>query len=134
MGPLEYIVFKATGSTTGGAFELLELTVQPGGGPPDHLHRQHDETYYLIDGTLRFRLASDLITGVSGSTIFVPRETEHAFFNGSAAPARMLVVVTPSGLQDFFERLGPLSFGPPDEGAIADISAEYGCEDVPPLT
>ena len=54
MGPLEYIVFKATGSTTGGAFELLELTVQPGGGPPDHLHRQHDETYYLFDGTFRF--------------------------------------------------------------------------------
>jgi hypothetical protein len=31
MGPLERIMFKATGPATGGAFDLLEVTTQPGG-------------------------------------------------------------------------------------------------------
>jgi quercetin dioxygenase-like cupin family protein len=46
-------VFKATGSTTGDAFEFLEMRVQPGGGPPDHVHRDHDEAYYMCAGALR---------------------------------------------------------------------------------
>jgi mannose-6-phosphate isomerase-like protein (cupin superfamily) len=53
VGPLEQIVFKATGSTTGDAFEFLEMRVQPGGGPPDHVHRDHDEAYYMCAGALR---------------------------------------------------------------------------------
>jgi hypothetical protein len=45
----------------------------------------------------------------------------------------MLVLVRPAGLQGFFERLGPLLFGTPDEAEIARVSAEYACEDAAPL-
>jgi quercetin dioxygenase-like cupin family protein len=133
MGPLEQIVFKATGSTTGNAFEFLEVRVQPGGGPPDHMHRDHDEACYLCAGSLRFRLGDQLFTATAGTYVFVPRGMEHYFRNTGTAPATMLVLVRPAGLQGFFERLGPLLFGVPDEAEIARISAEYACEDVAPL-
>ena len=134
VGPLEQIVFKATGSTTGDAFELFELTVQPGGGPPDHTHRDHDEAYYLCSGSLRFRLGDQLFTATPGTYAFAPRGTEHGFTNPNSEPATMLVLVRPAGLQGFFERLGPLLFGAPDEAEIARVSAEYACEDAAPLT
>jgi quercetin dioxygenase-like cupin family protein len=133
MGPLERIVFKATGSTTGGAFEFLEMAVQPGGGPPDHIHRSHDEAYYLGAGSMRFRLGGELFTATAGTYVFVPRGTPHAFTNTGTAAATMLVLVRPAGLQGFFERLGPLLFGALDEAEIARISAEYATEDVAPL-
>ena len=81
VGPLEQIVFKATGSTTGDAFEFFELRVQPGGGPPDHMHRDHDEAYYLCAGSLRFRLGDQLFTATAGTYVFVPQGTAHAFAN-----------------------------------------------------
>lgn len=133
VGSLEQIVFKATGSTTGDAFELLEMTVQPGGGPPDHVHRDHDEAYYLCSGSIRFRLGGELLTATAGTYVFVPRGAPHAFTNTGTAAATMLVLVRPAGLQGFFERLGPLLFGAPDEAEIARISAEYATEDVAPL-
>jgi quercetin dioxygenase-like cupin family protein len=133
VGPLEQIVFKATGSTTGDAFEFFEMTVQPGGGPPDHTHRDHDEAYYLCTGSLRFRLADQLFTATAGTYILAPRKTAHGFTNPGSEPATMLVLVRPAGLQGFFERLGPLLFGTPDEAEIARVSAEYACEDAAPL-
>jgi mannose-6-phosphate isomerase-like protein (cupin superfamily) len=78
VGPLEQIVFKATGSTTGDAFEFFEMTVQPGGGPPDHTHRDHDEAYYLCAGSLRFRLGDQLFTATAGTYLFVPEEKRTA--------------------------------------------------------
>jgi quercetin dioxygenase-like cupin family protein len=133
MGPLEQIVYKATGATTGDAFEFLEVRVQPGGGPPDHVHRDHDEAYYLCTGSLRFRVGDELFTATAGTFVLVRKGTAHAFTNPSTEPATMLVLVRPAGLQGFFERLGPLLFGEPDEAEIARISSEYASEDVAPL-
>jgi quercetin dioxygenase-like cupin family protein len=126
-------VFKATGSTTGNAFEFFEMRVQPGGGPPDHVHRYHDEAYYLCAGSLRIRLGDRMLTATAGTFVFVPQGTAHAFVNTGTEAATMLVLVRPAGLQGFFERLGPLLFGEPDEAEIARVSAEYACEDVAPL-
>lgn len=98
MGPLEQIMFKATGPATGGAFDLLEVTRQPGGGPPEHVHHRNDEAYYLIEGSCQVKFGNDVFAVTPGSFIFVPRGTPHTFGNTSAKPARMLVMVTPDFL------------------------------------
>ena len=134
MGPLEQVVFKATGSTTGGAFELLELRVQPGGGPPDRCGSgSMTRRWTRCSGALRFRLGDQRFTATAGTYVYVERGEPHTFANPGTTAATALVLVRPAGMQGFFERLGPLLFGAPDEAEIARISAEYACEDAPPL-
>ena len=132
LGPLERIVFKAVGSKTAGAFDLLEVTVRPGGGPPEHLHRRNDEAFYVIEGAIRVKLGADVFTAGSGSFIFVPRGTPHAFANTSAEPARALVVITPGGRQGYFQALARLLCEPVDEAKLARLDAQYGDETTGP--
>jgi len=135
MGPLERIMFKAAGPATGGAFDLFEVTTQPGGGPPEHVHPRNDEAYYLIKGACQVKLGNEIFTATADSFIFVPRGTPHAFGNTSTEPARMLVMVTPGGMQGYFEQLSPLLSGAPKEAEIARILAQYSAEVTgPPLT
>ena len=74
-----------------------------------------------------------MLTATAGTYVFVSRGTPHCFINPGTAAASMLALVRPAGLQGFFERLGPLLLGTPDEAEIARISAEYASEDVAPL-
>jgi quercetin dioxygenase-like cupin family protein len=135
MGPLERIVFKGGSSATSDAFDLFEVTTQPGGGPPEHLHHNNDEAYYVIEGALQVKLGGQLFTATTGSYFFVPRGTPHTFGNTSAEPARFLVMITPGGMQGYFEQLGPLLFGPPNQAEIARILAQYSAETIgPPIT
>jgi hypothetical protein len=46
---------KATEDQTAGSFELIELSGPT--GPPPHVHREHDEGFFILDGSFRFVLA-----------------------------------------------------------------------------
>lgn len=56
-GPL---TFKVRGEQTGGALTVLESVIAPGDGPPLHRHADadEDEAWYVLEGALRFRLAT----------------------------------------------------------------------------
>src|SRR3954471_17916635 len=75
-GPL---TFKARGEQTGGSLTALENVIAPGDGPPLHTHAHEDEAWYVIAGTLRFRLGETLSEAPAGSFVFVPRGTPHCF-------------------------------------------------------
>ena len=80
----------------------------PGLGPPLHTHAAEDETLYVLEGGVRFRLGEELRTGGFGIVRFVPRGTRHTFRNVGTAPARMLIHFAPSGMERFFDAFGAL--------------------------
>src|SRR3954471_14821124 len=46
------------GSNTGQRIGFVEARLPPGsGGPPQHIHRAHCETFYVVSGTMRFTSA-----------------------------------------------------------------------------
>jgi quercetin dioxygenase-like cupin family protein len=128
-GPL---TFKARGEQTGGSLTAVENVIAPGDGPPLHTHANEDEAWYVLEGTLRFRLGENDATAPQGSFVFVPRGTPHCFQNGGDQPARILVLFTPSGMEAFFDAFAQLpAFDP---GAFATLGAEAGMTVVgPPL-
>ncbi len=97
---------KAAGEETGGAFALVEALVLPGGGPPPHIHRREDEAFYVLEGELLFHVDGRDIAAGAGSWVTLARGSLHHFRNLSDRPARMLIVVTPAGLERFFLEVG----------------------------
>src|SRR5262249_9806312 len=72
------------------------------GGPPGpprliaplHLHRQDDEAWYVLEGTLRLQVDKEEVEARAGSAVFVPRGPPHTYWNPGADPVRYLLVMT----------------------------------------
>ena len=75
----------------------------PGGGPPPHIHRNEDETLYIVEGRCDFLLGEETITGGVGDFVNVPRDTVHRFHNAGTTVARMILTFSPAGIEHFFE-------------------------------
>jgi mannose-6-phosphate isomerase-like protein (cupin superfamily) len=76
---------------------VLTEAVAAGGGAymaPLHTHDRDDEAFYVLEGTLAFRLADDEITVPAGGHVVIPAGTVHTFWNPSGEPARYLLVMT----------------------------------------
>src|SRR5687767_7028433 len=75
------LTVKAGGDQTGGAFDAIELHSPPGEGPPLHLHRRHEEAFYILDGEFTFRKGEELVRLGPGGFLYVPRGTPHTYRN-----------------------------------------------------
>jgi quercetin dioxygenase-like cupin family protein len=102
-GPGDHYTFLVTGEESGGAYFAMEALVPPGGGPPPHIHRDEDETFYLLAGEVEFRLGEETITAGPGDFVNVPRGTVHCFHNAGTETARLVLTFTPAGIERFFE-------------------------------
>ncbi len=102
-GPGDLYTFLVTGDESGGAYFAMEALVPPGGGPPPHIHRHEDETFYVLEGTCDFRLGDEWVAAGVGDFVQVPRGTVHCFRNRGVATARLILTFTPAGIERFFE-------------------------------
>ena len=103
LGPGDLYRFLVTGAESGGAYFAMEAIVPPGGGPPPHIHRNEDETFYVVEGRVEFLLGEKTVTGGVGDFVSVPRGTVHRFHNAGTEPMRMILTFTPAGIEHFFE-------------------------------
>lgn len=128
------ITIKLTGEDTQGAFMMFENRNPPEHGIPMHLHRNEDETFYILEGEVEVQLGETMITAYAGDTVFLPRDVPHGFRITGDKPAHMLITVTPAGFEDYFAEMSHIA--PDDPRAIEsvlDISARYGIEFLPPV-
>jgi quercetin dioxygenase-like cupin family protein len=131
----------ASGEDAGGAYALVHAEVPPGGGPPPHVHRREDEAFYILEGELTVQADGRDITATAGAWITLPRGSLHTFRNSGTATARMLIVVTPSGLERYFAEVGqeatdrttdPPPITPADIARLLEVAPRYGLEIRPP--
>ena len=102
-GPGDLYTFLVTGEESGGSYFAMEALVPSGGGPPPHIHRNEDETFYLLEGQMTFLLGDDSVVAGPGDFVNVPRGTVHSFRNDGSELARMVLTFTPAGIEKFFE-------------------------------
>lgn len=130
-------VIKANGDATRGAYSLIEAAVPPGIPPaPAHIHHEHEECFYVLDGELTLRLGDASLTAVAGTFVLVPRGMVHGYANESAAPARFLTAGSPAGLEGLFAEFARLRAAAPDGrldfAAIAAAGLRFDTEYLPP--
>ena len=126
-GPGDLYRFLVTGEESGGAYFAMEAYVPPGGGPPPHIHRNEDETFYIVEGTCDFLLGDEWVTGGVGDFVNVPRGSVHNFHNPGPGTARLILTFTPSGIEKFFEETLQRAYDPtrdPPEPVEA-VAARY---------
>ena len=72
---------KATAEQTGGRFSMIEEVAPRGEGTPLHVHREDDETFYVLEGELTFYLneGGQPIPASAGSFVHIPGGVVHAF-------------------------------------------------------
>ena len=105
--PGEDFTWKITGPMSGGVMDFGELSVAPDVAVPEHIHRKHDESYYVLDGTFRFKLGDELADAPAGTFVFIPRGTPHSWSNGGGQVGRLVIIFTPGGMAGYFEELAP---------------------------
>ena len=128
--------FKATGEQTNGGFTVIDQVIQPGGGPPPHVHGREDEAFYVLEGKFSFLSGEIQTEAVAGSFVYIPKGTLHTFKNIGVQPGRLLVTITPAGLEEFFYAVGSpakdLKNPPPFDPAVIDkimrLAGEYSME------
>jgi mannose-6-phosphate isomerase-like protein (cupin superfamily) len=124
------LAFKAVAAQTGGDFSLMERTVPPGARtPPAHRHVNCSEAFFVLEGTIRFRLDEAELDGGPGDFLLVPRGAAHTFGNGGVEPARLLVLHAPA-MDAYFEELHRLwaSGEAPPVAAERELMSRYGME------
>ncbi|MFP5341923.1 MAG: cupin domain-containing protein [Candidatus Limnocylindria bacterium] len=123
--------FHETGRSTDGRITLIEHTVAPMtmAGPP-HVHHGEDELTLLLDGELTVIVGERLTAIAAGQSVWKPRDVAHAFWNASDRPARLVEIVTPAGLEDYFASLAELfaDGAMPDLRQVAPLAAGHGLE------
>ena len=112
-----------TGAETGGSLGIWEEIVEPGWGPPLHIHHAEDEMFHVFEGHIRIWCGEETFEAVPGTTVVLPRGIPHRFENVGETTARMLITVTPGGFERFFLDAAAL----PDQGeaAIMTLAAHY---------
>jgi mannose-6-phosphate isomerase-like protein (cupin superfamily) len=84
-------VERLTGGSLGSPeddFVVVEWTAEVGTHwiAPLHIHHADDEAWYVLEGTLGFRLGEEEIEAPAGSAVLARRETPHTYWNARRRP------------------------------------------------
>jgi mannose-6-phosphate isomerase-like protein (cupin superfamily) len=92
-------LFKADREETQNGYSISEWWLEPHTqGPGPHAHEE-DDTFYVIEGTLSFRVGDRWIDAPKGSFVLVPGGVTHDFENRSSARAGLLNLSYPGGFE-----------------------------------
>lgn len=128
--------FKVTGKETGGALMVMDQIIQSQSGPPPHIHRREDESFFVREGTFSFQFGDRQSILEKGAFAYIPKGTLHTFQNIGPHQGKLLVMVSPAGLEEFFYsigtpadgREGPPAFDPAVIDKILKLADAYEME------
>lgn len=81
--------------TPSSGFALVEYHLAPGNGPGQHAHDECNETYFVLEGELVFRLGRESHVLSPGGLVHVPAGTVHGFRNETEETVRLLWLFYP---------------------------------------
>jgi mannose-6-phosphate isomerase-like protein (cupin superfamily) len=78
-------------------FVIVQWTAEVGDHwiAPLHVHHEDDEAWYVLRGTLGFRLGDDEVDAGPGSAVMARSGTPHTFWNAGGEEAEYLLVMPP---------------------------------------
>ena len=121
----------ATATATGGRYTVIEQVTPPGWGPPRHIHSREDEIFYILDGSYELHVGDERQTISAGASAILPRNIPHGFRNVASTPGRLVFVITPGGLEEYFLAVAKCSPAPNPQ-QLVELARPFGLTLLPP--
>jgi quercetin dioxygenase-like cupin family protein len=100
--------YKVQADDSGGNLALLEVEIPAGTLVKPHNHSREDEYSLVLAGTVGVRVGDRVLEAGAGSYLVKPRGTPHAMWNAGGAAAKVIEILSPAGLEGYFEELAPI--------------------------
>jgi len=109
--------FLKTGNETKGAYELVQVELEPHGGNEWHYHKSFTEEFTVVEGQVKIgHNGSEIVIG-KGQSALAHRDDMHFFLNARGEKSVLLVKITPaSGL----EKTLRVAYGLINDGLLKD--------------
>ena len=128
--PVLDMVHKVMAGTFGGALTIIEWGLPPGAMIPPHTHAREDECNFVLEGELTCDVGGEIGVAPVGSYVLKPRGVPHALCNAGTEPVRVLEILTPGGLENYFDEYAEIVSSEMDENqrrrARAELGERYG--------
>ena len=121
----------AAAASTGGRYAVIEQVTPPGWGPPRHIHSREDEIFYILDGSYELHVGDERRTVSAGASAILPRNIPHGFRNVASTPSRLVFVITPGGLEEYFLAVAKCS-PVPNPPQLVELARPFGLTLLPP--
>jgi quercetin dioxygenase-like cupin family protein len=125
------LAFLAGKEQTNGMWSLIEYTAPPHApGPPPHYHKEMEEAFYVIDGTLTALIDGKVSETGAGGFINIPPYVVHTWENKQDKPLKVLLFMSPGGFEKYFIEADELvkslpEFPPKDMTPFIRLFAKY---------
>lgn len=131
-GPAGRIRVVASAHATDSSFSIVESIEPPGSGSPLHIHHGEAEAFWVIEGTLELTCGENTLTAAAGDFVYTPRDVPHKYVVVGDQPARVLLLFSRPGFEQFFLDAGAPLDGPPSGPPERRVLEHYDLEVLAP--
>src|SRR5688500_17859136 len=71
--------FLAVRNETDGRHSSTKISVHRASEPPAHTHSREDESYFILKGSVRYKIGDDQLTVNEGEYVYLPKDVPHSF-------------------------------------------------------
>ena len=131
-GPMKLLVIE-DGTNTSGTHAVIEFTFDGPFSPPPHIHHQHEEVIYVLEGDMALPVNDEVIRLGPGDSFVTPIGLPHTFSNAGSGRLRFLLTISPARHLGYFEAMARSmqgARGMPDPQTVALIMQQWGLETV----
>ena len=122
----DHTFVKVSAADTGGAYALMEDNLKREFALGLHLHRQHAETFYILQGQVDFFIDGDWMTATPATTVHIPPGIPHAVTLPDGHTGKMLMIFQPAGFDQYLARLATMTeqdFA--DDARMRELDEQY---------
>jgi len=118
--------YKVVSGDSGGRLAILEVEIPARTLVKPHAHAREDEFSLVLSDTVGVRTGDRVLEAGPGAYLVKPRGVPHAMWNAADAPARVAEILSPAGLEEYFEKLAPILAAHRPAAEYYQLAEDYG--------
>ena len=118
--------YKVVSGDSGGRLAVLEVEIPPRTLVKPHSHAREDEFSLVLSGTVGVQTGDRVSEAGPGAYLVKPRGVPHAMWNAGSTPATVAEILSPAGLEEYFEKLAPILAAHRPAAEYYQLAEDYG--------